>query len=180
LRKLSERPPRRALPAIVAVVAVVASVIGFAGVARADTTYELHVRHSGKCMDVAHRSLADKSAVIQYSCNQQSNQEWRFVPVAVSGGVQYYQLRVSHSDKCLDVWNASRDDHADAIQYTCDLGKTHQQFQVMLAGGYSVLVARHSRKCLRVEGGSQADLAQVEQFACNPEAHDQQWQLVND
>jgi hypothetical protein len=124
LRKLSQRPPRRALPAIVAAVAVVASVIGFAGVARADTTYELHARHSGKCMDVAHRSLADKAAVIQYSCNQQSNQEWRFVPVAVSGGVQYYR-------KCLRVEGGSQADLAQVEQFACNPEAHDQQWQLV-------------------------------------------------
>ncbi|HEX4865242.1 MAG TPA: RICIN domain-containing protein, partial [Acidimicrobiales bacterium] len=123
--------------------------------------FQFQVRHSKKCLDVAHASSDDKAAVIQYTCGIQANQEWRLVPVGTTG---YFRFVAHHSGKCLDIWNASRDDTADAIQYACSDDKEHQQFKrVATSNHYVQIRARHSNKCLAVEGASHDDKVQVHQ-----------------
>ncbi|HEY9523030.1 MAG TPA: RICIN domain-containing protein [Thermopolyspora sp.] len=123
----------------------------------------LNVRHSGKCVDVRNASTANSAAVIQYTCNGGTNQQWRIQ--SISGG--YVQVIARHSNKCLDVNGASTADSATILQYTCGTG-TNQRWALQDAGGgYLRLVARHSGKCMDLPGASQDNDVQFKQYTCN-------------
>ena len=130
----------------------------------------LVARHSGKCADVRDGSTADRTPVIQWSCNGGTNQQWRFQDIG--GG--YAQIVARHSNKCIDVSSGSTADGARLLQWPCGSG-TNQQWQVQDAGGGFVrLVARHSGKCLEVISRSTSDGAELVQWACNGGTN-QQW-----
>jgi hypothetical protein len=78
----------------------------------------------------------------------------------------YYEVRVNHSGKCLDVDNASTDDGANVKQWTC-AGVPQQHWQLVLVGpNLFELRARHSGKCLDVDSASTDDGANVKQWTC--------------
>lgn len=95
-------------------------------------------------------------------------------PVNLTGE---FQLRVAHNGKCLDIYNASLGDAADAIQYACH-GGANQHWQIQpVQGEYVTLVAAHSGKCMDVFNASTAENARAIQYTCHGGAN-QQWRLV--
>ncbi|MFG2769832.1 RICIN domain-containing protein [Streptomyces sp. NPDC048350] len=92
------------------------------------------------------------------------------------GGGPYYRLVARHSGKCADISEASSNNSAVALQYTCT-GGLNQQWRTKEAGnGYVSLIAQHSGKCLEVGGALTTDGAAVKQYPCNGATH-QQWQF---
>ena len=162
---------------LAAVMAVLS--LGMPGTAAAATmpagNYELKVRHSDRCLDVANFSTAHAADVIQGICHGRGrNQHWRFE--ATGGG--YYEVIARHSNKCLDVAHGSRDHAADVIQGTC-VGGTNQQWKFLRTeGDFYKVVARHSQRCLDVAHMSIAHAANVIQGDCWTPGFNQQWQLV--
>ena len=45
-----------------------------------DGTYEIIAKHSGKCLDVSGVSKEDGAAIQQWTCLNQPNQKWSFIP----------------------------------------------------------------------------------------------------
>ncbi|MFE8017890.1 RICIN domain-containing protein [Streptomyces antibioticus] len=124
--------------------------------------YTFTARHSGKCLDVTDNSAADSAAVLQYTCQEGLNQQWRLA----DAGNGYVRVLAQHSGKCLDVAGASTADGAFVNQYHCTTG-TNQQWQLQDQGsGDYRLVARHSGKCLDVANASTADGARLIQWTC--------------
>jgi uncharacterized repeat protein (TIGR03803 family) len=77
---------------------------------------------------------------------------------------QYVEIVSRNSGKCLDVFGASTDAGASAIQWTCH-GGTNQQWRLEQAGGGAVrIIARHSGLALDVFGASLDDVAPVIQW----------------
>jgi hypothetical protein len=75
-------------------------------------------------------------------------------------------IQVRHSNKCLDVEQASTADRANVEQYTCR-GTLNQLWDFIPVGMiYYEIRAAHSNKCLDVEGPSTADRANIHQFTC--------------
>jgi len=128
----------------------------------------LTLRHSGQCLDVRSGSTANNAAVVQFTCNGGTNQQWRLQ--SVGGG--YYQVVARNSEKCLDVTSASTADGAALIQYACGSG-TNQQWSLSTSGGYVSLVARHSGKCADLPSSSTAANTQLKQYPCNGGANQQ-------
>lgn len=94
----------------------------------------------------------------------------------VGVGAETTSLTARHSEKCADVVDASTDDGAELIQYTCGSG-LNQSWELQPAGdGYYHLVAQHSGKCMDVDAESTANKAQVIQWECNGQTN-QQWEL---
>jgi hypothetical protein len=140
------------------------------GVGGGSPYVRLVARHSGKCADVRDSSTADRTPVVQWTCNGGTNQQWRIQDIG--GG--YAQVIARHSNKCMDVSSASTSDGARVLQWPCG-GGTNQQWQVQDAGGGFVrLVARHSGRCLDVLSRSTADGAELVQWSCNGGTN-QQW-----
>lgn len=82
----------------------------------------------------------------------------------------YFNARVAHSGKCLDVIGGSHDSGVRTVQWPCrGPSGFNQMWRLNPVGdGYYQLVAGHSGKCLDVVGGQVAD-----------GAHTQQWQCLN-
>ncbi|PWK83281.1 ricin-type beta-trefoil lectin protein [Lentzea atacamensis] len=77
------------------------------------------------------------------------------------------RIRVAHSGRCVDVWDASQDATADATQYTCSATNFNQQFAVEPTGtGSFKLRARHSGQCLEIAGRGLANKAKLHQNWC--------------
>ncbi|GGI43874.1 hypothetical protein GCM10008018_04300 [Paenibacillus marchantiophytorum] len=135
--------------------------------------YKIVDRNSGKLIDVSGASTANGGAIIQYTDNAGTNQQWQFV----DAGSGYYKLKNRNSGKVLDVTNASQSDGIAVIQYT-DNGGNNQQWKPLNAGGgYVKLQNRNSNKLLDVSASSTTNGATIVQFTDNG-ATSQQWQLV--
>ncbi|MGW3353724.1 RICIN domain-containing protein [Nonomuraea rubra] len=86
----------------------------------------------------------------------------------IEGARRLYPIRgpvfARHSGKCLDVFGASQESGADAIQWEY-LGGANQLFRVeWVEASHYRLIAQHSGKCLDVFGASQDDGAKVIQW----------------
>ena len=168
---------RRLVPLAVAAIAVPVAVVAVptstSHAATVDTGayYVLTSRHSGKAIDVFNLALNDGAPIVQWSRNDQQQQQWQFVPV----GSGYYQVRSRLSGKVLQIGNAQ--DGAELTQQTAS-SDTRQHFGVSDSpDGYVRLVNRHSRKALDVWEWSTADGARISQYTDHGGAN-QQWQMV--
>lgn len=142
-------------------------------------SYKLFVvRHSGMCLNVAHASPYDGAPIVQATCTGYNNERWdvRHVDTDWWTGYQYFEFRVRHTNKCLDVAGQSGAEGARLQQWGC-WGGDNQQFRfVDLGNGYRFLIARHSNLCVQVAGGSYSHAAPVDQARCN-NWHNQHWAM---
>ena len=90
-----------------------------------DGIYEIRAMHSDKCLDVPHSCNKDEVEIIQYRCNNTTNQRWKIT----EGPDGYYEIRAMHSDKCLDVPKSSTADGVRIIQYRC-FNTTNQRWKL--------------------------------------------------
>jgi hypothetical protein len=88
-----------------------------------------------------------------------------------------------YSQKCLNVWNASADNYAQIIQYTCESSMPNDVwwFQLVNESENSpyYLINDYSGRCLNVWNASTADYALVIQYTCGSGLQNDQW-LVTD
>ncbi|MTE17894.1 family 43 glycosylhydrolase [Streptomyces sp. TRM43335] len=134
----------------------------------------LTARHSGRCLDVRDRSLAEGVEVVQYDCNGGGNQRFWFR----DAGDGTVRLAARHSSMCLGVRGASTFDGAVLEQQWCDDG-AHQRWRVEDAGdGHVRLRAAHSGRCLDVLDESTANMGRVAQWSCTGGAN-QQWRRAS-
>lgn len=101
-------------------------------------------------------------------------------PQTLTCGSQYtyYEVVARHSDKCLDVFDASTQNGAKVIQWPC-IGDTNQQWQIIPIGdGYYKLIARHSNRVLSVQSAGTANGALVVQSTDTGTAH-MQWRILD-
>ena len=76
----------------------------------------------------------------------------------------YYEIVSRNSGKCLDVYGASTDAAASAIQWTCH-GGPNQQWRLEPAGGGAFrIIARHSGQALDVYGALVDDVTPIIQW----------------
>jgi len=76
----------------------------------------------------------------------------------------YFEIVSRNSGKCLDIFGASTDAGASAIQWICH-GGLNQQWRLEPAGGGAVrIIARHSGQALDVFGASLDDVAPIIQW----------------
>ncbi|MFJ9598271.1 RICIN domain-containing protein [Streptomyces virginiae] len=79
----------------------------------------------------------------------------------------FYEIRVAHSDKCLDVAWQSANHGAGVVQGNCT-GATNQAWKLIpLGGDHFAIKAMHSDKCLDVAWASKAHGASVIQANCS-------------
>jgi hypothetical protein len=136
------------------------------------TVYEIVARHSGKCVDVAAKSVHDGGQVLQWSCHGGANQQWRIE----AAGDGYSRLIAQHSGKCLDVDGWSVADGVQLQQWACHGGENQQWALQPLGDGYVSLVGRYSGLAVDVNGASGADGAPIIQYSPHGGAN-QQWVL---
>jgi hypothetical protein len=119
---------------------------------------------SGKCLDVAGGSTADKALVQLFGCHGGPNQQWSLSGGGVPGS---YQIVNRNSGKCLDVPGGSAADGVGLQQYTCNGGANQQWSVATGADGYAAVTNVQSKKCVDIAGGNTADGAKVQQFGCH-------------
>lgn len=131
--------------------------------------YHQIISRAGVCLEVDHARARDGDPVTVDWCSYRgTNQFWILEPVP--DAPEWYQIRVQHTGKCLDVRAISYNDGAQIHQWTC-VGGQNQQWQLSGAGGgYHNIVARHSKKCLDKAGWN------VVQWNCH-DVHWQRWRL---
>ena len=95
----------------------------------------------------------------------------------LAGGL--YTLTARHSNKCLDVAEASSKSGADIQQWDCHSGN-NQKWRLVSKGGDSyTLSALHSGKCLDVSGASGNNGANVLQWDCHGKDN-QTWRITRE
>jgi hypothetical protein len=125
------------------------------------SVYFLKAVSSGKCMDVSGASKSLGANIIQWDCNKQANQQFRFT--SKTGG---YEVVAMHSGLCLDVYGASNADGAKVNQWVCN-GHTSQRWKLISKGsGQYQVQAQNSGKCLQVAGNSTTRGASIQQWTC--------------
>ncbi|MBP9658059.1 MAG: RICIN domain-containing protein [Candidatus Promineofilum sp.] len=92
-------------------------------------------------------------------------------------GPQYFHIVAKHSDKCLDVQNASKANGANVFQYSCHGGDNQLWQLVDFGNDYYQIRAKHSGKCLDVQDWSKVNGANVFQYECHG-GDNQLWQLI--
>ncbi|MEU2392293.1 RICIN domain-containing protein [Streptomyces sp. NPDC007369] len=179
--------------AAVAGAALATAVFGFTGPAQAapvdDGAYfQIKPEHTrgNTCLDVANISTAHGADVLQGSCWNGPNQQWRIQ--WVTGG--YFEIKAQHSGKCLDVAYASTAHGANVIQADCR-GRANQlwRFVVETAGSprtvgrpavnqfVQIRPMHSSSMCLDVANLSIAHGADVVQGGCW-NGPNQRWRFV--
>jgi hypothetical protein len=132
----------------------------------ANATRHLTSAGSGLLMDVSGASTADGAAVIQWSANGGTNQQWTLHQAA--GNV--YTLTGAASGKCLDVPDQSTAQGAGLDIRTCN-GSAGQAWALEATGSYTssgnnsyVLVNLNSGLVADVTGASASTGARIEQW----------------
>lgn len=110
------------------------------------------------CLEIDHaRGYNDAAAAVEWCSYNGLQMQWTATYVGSDGAGSYYQLKVAHSGKCLDVRYNSNTDGAQVVQNSCYTGDWAQHFRFVYksyANGkhYYAIVARHSGKCLDKSG----------------------------
>ncbi|MGW8765186.1 RICIN domain-containing protein [Streptomyces sp. NPDC055815] len=117
----------------------------------------LTVRHSGRCVK------ANQSAVVQYGCTGNTDQQWRIDSLADGES----RLVSRSANKCMDLATA-------VITWTCGVAKPKQHWTVRdLGTGYVQLVNAVTGECAEVANASTADNAQLRPAVCTGATHQQ-------
>jgi len=147
-----------------------ATYAGTAGGPIANGTYRMLPTHipgtsTPQCADVSGRSTASGADVIQWNCNGQTNQQWRFTHLG--GGI--YEIRAVHSNLCLSVQGNSSSNGADVVQLSCS-NATGQRWLVRpvsgMSGVFELLAQTGTNRCLDVFGVGTAAGTDIVQWAC--------------
>ena len=80
------------------------------------------------------------------------------------------------SNKCIDIYGASQNDGALAVQYGCHNGD-NQQFNFIAIGSAFQIKAEHSGKCLGVENASLTSGAKIVQLTCDATKNNMLWRI---
>jgi uncharacterized repeat protein (TIGR03803 family) len=101
------------------------------------------------------------------------------VRLATSTPDQYVEIVSRNSGKCLDVFGASTDAGASAIQWVCH-GGANQQWRLQPAGGGAFqIIARHSGQALDVYGALLDDVTPIIQWPVHG-GDNQAWMLESE
>ena len=152
---LGRRRPRRGLRALLTAIAAAVLLLTLGPQAQAGVVpgyYQVVNHQTGECLDVWGASTAHAANVGVWPCVGADNQQWRLQSV----GDGFYQIRVLHTDMCLDVAYRNTDNNADVVQATCadpSLATSYNQhWRKAYIGGYYQLVNRNSTRCLDKTG----------------------------
>ncbi|WP_043635727.1 RICIN domain-containing protein [Nonomuraea candida] len=127
--------------------------------------------HADKCFDVAGVSAEDRAPIIQFGCDDESHQRFRFRRLPGGG----FRIE-TFAGKCLDVQHHSAEDGAPIIQYRCH-SDPNQRFHLEPLSRGRVHIRTFSGKCLDVGGATLNDNAPIVQFRCWNNAN-QRFRLV--
>ena len=141
--------------------------------------YQITVRHSGKCLEVAGgpSALWNGTPVVQRDCDYAENQQWKFTPL---GPTDEYSITARHSGKVLDVFGGifSLGNNVDVQQRDYN-GLANQRWLVVdRRDGYYKIIAKHSGLSLNIRGGSNDNGAQAIQWPWDANSTNEQWILT--
>lgn len=86
--------------------------------------------------------------------------------LAMNGGAVADEIRPVHTDKCLDVTNASQAAGARIIQFVCRQGGNQRWFVDKAKDGTAQIKSLHSGMCMDVDAGALGNNASIIQFPC--------------
>jgi hypothetical protein len=139
----------RSAKALCALLVALASLATGATTARADHSYTITSKLSGKVLDVQGGVTDDGAAIIQWPSHGGANQQWKIEPV----GRGYVRIVSRLSGKVLDVAGGVTDDGATIIQWPWH-GGDNQLWRIEKAcDGYVRIISKLSGKALDVQGG---------------------------
>jgi Ricin-type beta-trefoil lectin domain-like len=134
------------------------SVLSSSAATAAEEPYYVVNHYTGMVVDVWQGSKANTHTVL-WTKNGQANQQ--FDLVYVDADRKYFQLKVRHAGKCLDVNNARADDGAMVQTFACHGGPSQLWYSKMVTDPYvkcragafcdnsrMTIRAKHSGKCL--------------------------------
>ncbi|NNN34416.1 ricin-type beta-trefoil lectin domain protein [Streptomyces sp. S3(2020)] len=130
------------------------------------------VRNIGtnKCLAVPNSSSANGTGLIQWTCNDNGDQQWLMEKVP-GGNNDRYVIYAWPGSKCLAMPNSSTANGTQAIQWTCDPTDSDQ---IWIQDSWYRLRNLNSDKCLAVPNSSTANGTEVIQWTCNDNL-DQRW-----
>jgi hypothetical protein len=134
---------------------------------------QLVAQHSGKCLDIVGRSRTNGALVVQWPCNSNSSQRWRFEPAGAKG--VYFIVSV-FNNLVLDVEAESTANGAKVHMWEKHGGQNQKWGVKVLGDDKYAFKAKHSGKCLDIEEISQVNGARAHQWDYLGGAN-QQWEL---
>ena len=160
--------------------------------------FSLQNMNSWKCLDLLNGKKPNGSPFGQWACNaKNANQLFTLIkkqktakgptkyvpPPPVRGpGKQlvggWKSLVVKHSNRCLDIAGAAKNNGGVVHQWGCHNGPNQKWSMENKGGGFYRLRVRHSNKCLDVAGAAGNNGAVVHQWDCHGGAN-QLWRRVD-
>jgi Ricin-type beta-trefoil lectin domain len=166
----------RSIVSIAAVLVAGATGVMIPSPAQAAAYYQVVNRQWDQCLSVEGGSTQHAADVIAERCDAAPQRLWTKVPAEKVGNVQYFYLKVQHTDMCLNVAYYGQADGDDVVQATCS-GSVNEQwaFSDLKDTGHQLLTVRHSGKCL-----DKAWAGDVVQWRCHGGVDNwwQQWRLA--
>nr|MDJ0766938.1 RICIN domain-containing protein [Myxococcota bacterium] len=104
-------------------------------------TTTLVLKHSGLCVNVEQSSQEDGANIVQWNCNGDDNQRFRFEYL----GDGTFNIRPVHSDKCCEGLGDS-----NVVQSSCHGSNSHRFILLDEGGGYYSIINVESNKCLDI------------------------------
>ncbi len=119
--------------------------------------------HSGKCLDVPRSSTKQGTAIIQWDCTGNPNQQWDFRYLANNK----WNIVSKLNGLCLDVPGSSNQSGEKIIQWPCT-GNSNQQFVLVPIGSPTEfqIWAAHSNKCLDIANNDPNAGGKLVQYDC--------------
>ncbi|MER6948140.1 RICIN domain-containing protein [Nonomuraea sp. NPDC000554] len=94
----------------------------------ADGYYTIRADHSGKCLEVAGGSTADKATVHQMTCGPaKTNQQWRLVQRRNG----FFSVVARNSGKCLEVPDGNLNNGVGVVQQGCSKDRPYQEWKLL-------------------------------------------------
>lgn len=88
----------------------------------------------------------------------------------------FYELKASHSNRCLDVPQSRMTSETELIQFDCN-GTDNQTWEFIPSDDAYVIKAKHSGKCLTVPSSSDQNNTRLVQYECL-NSNNQKWHLT--
>jgi alpha-galactosidase len=134
--------------------------------------YTIVNRNSGKNIDVYSDSTSNNADIVQYTNNNQADQQWSFQ----DAGGGYCKIVNRHSGLLLNIPGPTTTQGTQLIQYQDDGNANSQWSLTSIGSGYYTIVSRYDSQLIDVQNLSTADNAPVIQWPSNNGAN-QQWQF---
>jgi len=129
---------------------------------RANSMITIQVKSSNRCFDQAGNDKKGTPAQ-SWDCNAGHNNQ-RFQVVYKDG--EWFSLVNQRNKMCVGVAGASRNDHAQVVQWPCVYAGDHLWRKVDRGGGWFSFVNRVSHKCLNLAGGKKPNGSKFDQYKC--------------